>query len=277
MIVVKAGGAPGVDGLAICRDIATLVRGGERVILVHGGSQAIAQLGERLGYTPRFLTSVAGVQSRYTDPAALEVLTMAIVGQVKPLLVAHLQQLGVPALGLTGIDGGLIAARRKAAIKVRMGERIRVVHDDLSGQITGINTPLLMAVLEAGCVPVVSPPALDREVGPLNVDADRVAAALATAMCAEHLVILSNVAGVLRDVGDAASLVEHVAGDGVEQCLALTGGRMRIKVIAARQALAGGVRRVVLGDGRLPCPVLQALDGRGTVLEAGEASKEVKA
>jgi acetylglutamate/LysW-gamma-L-alpha-aminoadipate kinase len=277
MIVVKAGGAAGVDGLAICRDIETLVRGGERVILVHGGSHAIGQLGERVGYTPRFVTSLSGVQSRLTDPDALEILTMALAGQVKPQLVTHLQQLGVMALGLTGLDGALISARRKAALKVRMGQRIQVVRDDLSGQITGINTALLTTLLTAGWVPVVSPPALDRAVGPLNVDADRVAAAIASALHADQLVILSNVPGVLRDVSDAASLVGHVCTEQLDQCLALTRGRMRIKVIAARQALAGGVRRVILGDGRLSSPVLQALGGQGTVLQADEASKEVKA
>jgi acetylglutamate/LysW-gamma-L-alpha-aminoadipate kinase len=272
MIVIKAGGASGVDGLAICRDIATLVQGGERVILVHGGSHAIQQLGERLEYTPRFLTAVSGVQSRYTDPVALDVLTMALAGQVKPRLVAQLQQLGVMALGLTGIDGALVCARRKAAIKVRVGERIQVVHDDLSGQLTRINTALLTLLLQAGLVPVVSPPALDETVGPLNVDADRMAAAIAVAMRAEHLLLLSNVPGVLRDVRDATSLVERVSARQLDQCLELVEGRMRIKVIAARQALGGGVRRVVLGDGRLPCPVLQALDGQGTVLQADEES-----
>lgn len=277
MIVVKAGGAPGVDGLAICRDIEALVRGGEQVILVHGGSQATHQLGERLGYTPRFVTSVSGVQSRYTDPLALEVLTMAMVGQVKPRLVAELQRLGVMALGLTGIDGALLCARRKSALKVRTGERIQVIRDDLSGQITGINTALLHTILAAGFVPVVSPPALDPATGPLNVDADRVAAAIAGALHAEHLVILSNVPGVLRDVNDATSLVSKVPAGHMEQCLALTRGRMRIKVIAARQALADGVRRVILGDGRLAHPVLQAFGGRGTVLQADEVTEEVNA
>jgi acetylglutamate/LysW-gamma-L-alpha-aminoadipate kinase len=270
MIVVKAGGASGVDGLTICRDIATLVQGGEHVILVHGGSQAIEHLGAQLGYQPRFLTAVSGVQSRYTDPQALEVLTMALAGQVKPRLVAQLQQLGVGALGLTGIDGALLCARRKSAIKVRVGERIQVVHDDLSGQLTGINTTLLTTLLQAGLLPVVSPPAFDETAGPLNVDADRVAAAIAVAMHAEHLVLLSNVPGVLRDVNDATSLIERVSAEQVDQCLACAQGRMRIKVIAARQALSGGVRRVILGDGRLPCPVLQALDGQGTVLYADD-------
>jgi len=270
MIVVKVGGASGIDRLAICRDIATLVQGGERVILVHGGSHAIEQLGERLGYQPRFLTSVSGVQSRYTDPQALDVLTMALVGQVKPQLVAQLQQLGVMALGLSGLDGALLCARRKTAIKVRRGERIQVIHDDLSGQLTGINTVLLDLLLQAGLVPVISPPALDETAGPLNVDADRVAAAVAVAMHAEHLILLSNVPGLLRDVSDTTSLIECVTAGHMAQSLAYAEGRMRIKVIAARQALGGGVRRVIVGDGRLPYPVLQALDGQGTVLLADD-------
>lgn len=270
MIVVKVGGASGIDSLAICRDIATLVQGGERVILVHGGSHAIQHLGERLGYQPRFLTSVSGVQSRYTDPQALDVLTMALLGQVKPRLVAQLQQLGVMALGLSGLDGALLRARRKTAIKARVGERIQMVHDDLSGQLTGINTTLLTLLLQAGLVPVVSPPALDETAGPLNVDADRVAAAIAVAMHAEHLLLLSNVPGILRDIADATSLIDRVTAEDLEQCLVYTAGRMRIKVIAARQALEGGVRRVIVSDGRLPYPVLQALDGQGTVVQAEE-------
>lgn len=275
MIVVKAGGAAGVNLMAICSDVAAFVEEGEQVILVHGGSNEADQLAERLGHKPRFLTSVTGVRSRYTDLATLDVLTMAMAGRIKPLVVTQLLRSGVKAIGLTGIDAALVQARRKTALKAVVDNRIQIIRDDLTGHITQVNTDLLEMLLSLGYVPVISPPAIDAAVGPLNVDADRMAAAIAAAMHAEDLVILSNVPGVLRDITDVTSLVERVTADHIDECLALTQGRMRLKVIAAREALAGGVRRVILADGRCPSPVRQALAEKGTVLQPAPLVKEV--
>jgi len=275
VLVVKCGGAVGIDLQAVCRDVSDLVQGGERLILAHGGSAEANGLGSRLGQPPKFLTSTSGVRSRYTDSETLDVLTMAMAGRVNPKLVAQLLALGVEAVGLAGIDGALIRADRKEAVRAVVDGRVRIIRDDLTGRIRSVNAPLLHLLLDAGYVPVVSPPAVDPASGPLNVDADRAAAALAVAAGARCLVILSNTAGLLRDPADPATLIEQVSPGGFDACLEVARGRMKLKLIAAREALQGGVRRVVLGDGRLKSPVKQALAGRGTALDASALEEAV--
>jgi [amino group carrier protein]-L-2-aminoadipate/L-glutamate 6-kinase len=266
-LVVKVGGAKGIDLEATCRDLAVAAGAGRRLIVAHGGSEQADLLGEQLGSPPRFLTSTSGVRSRYTDAAALDSLTLALAGRVKPALVARLQALGVQAVGLTGVDGGLVQARRKPAVKAVVDGRPRIIRDDRTGKICGVNRELLARLLDDGYVPVVSPPAFDPAHGPLNVDADRLAAAVAVAAHAASLVILTNTPGLLRDPGDPSSLIEAVPPGGWEHCLAVARGRMKLKLIAAREALDGGVERVILGDGRRPAPVSAALAGHGTSLE----------
>lgn len=267
ILVVKCGGSAGVDLAAVCRDIALLVGNGERVIVAHGGSVAANDLGRQLGRPARFLTSPAGVRSRYTDAATLDVLTMAMAGHINPTLVAQLLALGVDAVGLSGVDGALIQAKRKAVVKAVVDGKVRLVRDNLTGKICGVNAALLTTLLEAGYVPVVSPPAVDLRAGPLNVDADRAAAALAVAAQAERLIILTNTPGLLRDPADPSTLIETVPAGGFDDCLQVAQGRMKLKLIASREALAGGVGRVVLADGRRPAPISEALAGNGTILE----------
>jgi len=150
-----------------------------------------------------------------------------------------------------------------------------IVRDDLSGRITGVNGDLLRRLLDGGHVPVVCPPALDPERGPVNVDGDRLAAALAVAVAADRLLLLTNVPGLLRDPGDPASLVEEVAPESMEEADQMAHGRMKLKLIASREALAGGVPQVVIADGRRPDAVRAALAGAGTVLRARRAASAV--
>jgi acetylglutamate/LysW-gamma-L-alpha-aminoadipate kinase len=200
-----------------------------------------------------------------------------MVGRVKPLLVAQLARLGVRAIGLTGIDGVLISAEKTPPVRAILDERLRVVRDDLTGRIVSINRELLDLLINAGYVPVVSPPVIDLNSGPLNIDADRLAAAIAVALRADQLLILSDVPGLLRDVNDPASLVPSILAGALDQYLELARGRMRVKLHAARDAINGGVARVVLADGRGSSPVLAALDGAGTTLEASPSAEGIPA
>jgi [amino group carrier protein]-L-2-aminoadipate 6-kinase len=266
VIVVKIGGGGGVDLEACCADVARLHAGGERVALVHGGSVAATQLGEALGHAPRFLTAPSGVRSRYTDARTLEVFTLAL-GGLNAEIVARLQARGVDALGLSGIDGRVLEGRRKEAVVAVEDGRRRVIRDDRSGTVERVNAPLLRTLLESGYVPVLSPPALSPD-GPINVDADRASALVASALGAHTLIVLSNVPGLLRDPADLTTLVHHVRGDvELEAALELAASRMRIKLLAARAALHGGVARVVIADGRRDRPVARALAGEGTIVE----------
>lgn len=268
---IKVGGAAGVDLAAVCADLARLAAAGGRWVLVHGGSHETTRVAEQLGHPPRFLTSVSGYTSRYTDARTLEIFQMVYCGKINKEIVGRLQGQGVNAVGLSGMDGRLLEARRKGALKVREGGRTLVIRDDLSGTLERVHARLLHLLLEGGFYPVVSPPAIGEEGQGLNVDGDRAAARIAAALEAETLLILSDVPGVLREFPDAGTLIPHLSLAEVDDAAERHArGRMRIKLLAAREAVQAGVGRVVIGDSRGEHPVRAALDGAGTTIERGE-------
>ncbi|MFN2322205.1 MAG: [LysW]-aminoadipate kinase [Trueperaceae bacterium] len=267
MIVVKVGGAEGVDLDAVAADVAALWAEGSPVVLVHGGSAETNRVAEALGHPPRFVTSPSGHVSRYTDRATLEVFEMVYAGKVNKGIVERLQRLGAPAVGLSGLDGRLFEGRHKKSVRSVEGGRTLVLHGDHTGTVDRVNTHLLRLLLDGGYLPVLTPPGASTEGVAINVDGDRAAAAVAVALEAEALLLLSNVPGLLARFPDPDSLIGRVPADDVEAFLEVAQGRMKKKVLGAAEAVAGGVRRVVLGDARLPSPVRAALAGRGTVID----------
>jgi acetylglutamate/LysW-gamma-L-alpha-aminoadipate kinase len=266
LTVIKCGGNPSVDAEGVCADVAKLVRKGRSVLLVHGGSGEIARLAEKLGVPQRTLVAPDKVTTRYTDPATLEVVILALAGGVKPKIVAELSRLRVLSVGLTGLDGGMLRARRKSAVRSIVDGRTTLVRDNHSGRLTGVRTELAETLLRSGFVPVVSPPAIDEHDQPVNVDADRVAAALAAALGADQLVLLTGAPGLLADPTDDTSVLStyEVPATGAPGRFAC--GGMALKLVAAREALAGGVASVRIADGRAPDPVSRALAGSGTAV-----------
>jgi acetylglutamate/LysW-gamma-L-alpha-aminoadipate kinase len=263
LVVVKCGGAAGVSSTHVCADVAELVRRGRQVVLAHGGSADIERLAGRLGVPQRRLVAPDGVETRYTDAATLEVVTLALAG-VKTRLLTTLGAEGVPAIGLTGLDGGLLLARRKRALRALLDGRMVVVRDNHSGRVVGVDARLLRTLLGEGLVPVVSPPALAEDEAPVNVDADRAAAAVAAAVEATTLVLLTSAPGVLADPADESSLLESCRIPSSGRPPGWAQGGMALKLVAAREALEGGVPEVVVADGRVEQPVLTALGGAGT-------------
>ncbi len=267
-LVIKIGGSVGVDTEAVCADVAALVAQGWPVVLVHGTSAAADALARRVGLPIRQLVSPTGHVSRYTDPETLEIYVAAAAGQVNKRLVAALQGLGCNAIGLSGVDGRLLQAERKTAVRTVENGRQRIVRDDYTGRLTAANAGLLRLLLDHGYTPVIAPLALGQEAERLNVDGDRGAALIAAALRADMLVILSNVPGLLERFPDESSLVRHVPDERLDWAETLAAGRMKRKILAAREALAGGVRTVILADGRVAQPVQTALAGAGTWLGA---------
>jgi [amino group carrier protein]-L-2-aminoadipate 6-kinase len=268
MLVVKIGGTSGVDFERVTRDIAGQVLAGSQLAVVHGGSGETNSISQQLGHPPRFVTSPSGFTSRYTDRTTLEIFAMVTNGKINTLLVERLQQLGVNAVGLSGLDGRLMVARRKDAIRIIDPDtgKQRMLRDDYTGKIESVNVRLLRLVIEAGYTPVVAPLAISPDGEALNVDADRAAAMVAGALHADQLIILSNVPGLLRHFPDESSLIAHIPRDRVEQSIEFAEGRMKKKVLGASEALNLGVRQVILADGRIENPVGNALAGRGTVI-----------
>jgi acetylglutamate/LysW-gamma-L-alpha-aminoadipate kinase len=268
VIVVKAGGSAGLDVNAVCADVAELAKHGEKIILVHGGSEETNVISEKLGHPPRFVTSVSGHVSRYTDRETLEIFAMVTAGRINKLLVERLQQLGANAVGLSGLDGRLLEAKRKPALRIIENGKRKVLRGDYSGMIEHVNADLLEALLAAGYTPVIAPLAISYQAEALNVDGDRVAAAIGAALKADTLVILSNVPGLLRDFPDESTLIAHLSAKDAPAALdQYAQGRMKKKVLGAVEALNAGVVKVILADGRVAQPVRQALVGSGTTIE----------
>jgi [amino group carrier protein]-L-2-aminoadipate 6-kinase len=267
MIVVKVGGGAGIDYDALCADIAGLWAMGRRLVLLHGGSHETNLLAEQLGHPPRFVTSPSGYTSRYTDRTTLEIFMMVYAGKINKSIVERLQRLGVNAIGLSGLDGRLLVGKRKAAIRIVEDGKQKVLRDDWTGTVEQVNTGLLTTLLDGGYLPVIAPLAGSHDGEAINVDGDRAAAAVAAAMGAEALLLLSNVPGLLRAFPDESSLIARIERAEVEAFLPVAQGRMKKKVLGAAEALAAGVGRVILGDARAAQPISRALAGAGTVVE----------
>jgi acetylglutamate/LysW-gamma-L-alpha-aminoadipate kinase len=266
MIVVKVGGSSGIDYDALCDDLAEMWQRIPRIVLVHGGSNETNQLAETLGHPPRFVTSPSGYTSRYTDRRTLEIFEMVYCGSANKGLVERLQRRGVNAFGLSGLDGRLLRGKRKDAIRVIEDGRQRILRDDWTGAVAHVETHLLEMLLHQDMLPVVAPLISGEQGEALNTDGDRAAAAIAVALRAETLLLLSNVPGLLRNFPDESSLITNIPHAEVESYAQYAEGRMKKKVLGAAEAVAQGVPRVVLGDARVERPISQALQGHGTVV-----------
>src|SRR5215216_4153042 len=265
--VVKLGGAEGMHFSAICKDAAESWKQGQQLVLVHGGSAEANGLGEALGVPPKMITSPSGYTSRYTDRRTLEIFLMAVNGKVNSLLTEQLQMLGINAFGMSGLDGKLLQATRKDAIQSIENGKRKMIRDDYTGKIETVNRALLLTLLETGYLPVIAPVAVSERGEALNVDADRAAAMVASALKAETLVLLTAVPGLMRNFPDESTLIRQLSQSQIEQASEFAQGRMKKKVLGAQEALKGGVSRVIIADGRIQNPISNALSGNGTVIQ----------
>ena len=260
LLVVKLGGGEGLDMAAACDDLSAIA-GRRPLAVVHGVSAIMNQLCLESGVEVQSLQSPSGHSSRYTPPAVRDIYVRAAEA-ANELLVSALRERGLSAVGFIG-ENLALKGRRKTAIRALVNARVRVIRDDHSGSIVGVDSPKLRQTLDEAETPVLPPMAISGD-GPLNVDGDRAAAAVAGALGAETLVILSNVAGLYRRFPDETSIVDQVTLLQIDGALDWAQGRMKRKVLAAREALSQGVERVIIADGRISNPVSRALDGAGT-------------
>jgi acetylglutamate/LysW-gamma-L-alpha-aminoadipate kinase len=195
------------------------------------------------------------------------VFLMAVNGKVNSLLTEQLHRLGINAFGLSGMDGKLMIATRKDAIQsVENGKR-KIIHDDYTGKIEQINVTLLEMLLDAGYLPVISPVAVSMAGEALNVDADRAAAMVASALKAETLILLTAVPGLMEKFPDETTVIKSISQTKLAAALLMAQGRMKKKILGAGEALQGGVARVIIADGRVRKPISNALSGSGTIIQ----------
>ncbi len=269
MIVIKVGGGKGIHYESVCDEVAALHRAGRQPILVHGGSHLTNELATALGHPPKFVTSPSGFTSRLTDQRTLEIFLMAYCGHSNKTIVQGLLKRGVTAVGLSGIDARIWEGRQKSAIQIVENGRKRMLRGNLTGKVERVNTEFLKLLLDHQLLPVLCPPAVTREGQAINVDGDRAAVMTAIAMQADELIILSNVPGVMKDVQDESSRINVIRRDQLDEVASTWAtGRMKIKLLAAADAIDSGMGRVIISDARPQQCIARALSGEGTTITA---------
>src|SRR5438309_2961391 len=234
------------------------------MVLVHGANRELNELSSRLGHPPRMVTSERGEVSRFTDSLSMDHFLMAYAGKTNKRMVERLRSQGVNAVGLTAMDGGIAVGRRKPDLRVSEGGKLKVLHGDHSGSIERIEPRLLTLLLEHGYLPVITPPAISHEGVAINVDGDRLAMEIATALQAERLLIFADTPGFMRDISDERSVIPLIHLDEVERVSEYAKDRARVKLLAAAQAIRRGIKAVGLLDGRGEHPLMRAFEGAGT-------------
>ncbi|MFZ1375222.1 MAG: acetylglutamate kinase [Geothrix sp.] len=272
--VVKVGGeviAEPKIRKALCEQIALLWSFSIKVVVVHGGGAELDAVCASMNIP---VEKVAG--RRVTSPAVLDAAKMVFAGQVHMDLLSELQAAGVPAVGLTGLDAGLVKAHRRPPVAVIPdgATEPQLVDYGLVGDIDAIDPHVLSHLLEGGFVPVVAPLSGGEDGAIYNTNADTIAASLATALSAEKLFFLLSVPGLLKDVARSSSLIPHATLEelaGLETTGVITGG-MRPKITAVKAALHGGVPSAHLVSGLAPDALLAEIftnEGSGTMIVPG--------
>ena len=261
-VVVKYGGNAMIDDelkRAFAEDIVFLRRVGLKPVVVHGGGPQISSMLERLGITSEFRGGL-----RVTTSEAMEVVRMVLVGQVGRELVGLINAHAPFAVGLSGEDGGLLRARRRGLVED--GEEIDL---GFVGDVDSVDSSALLDLVEAGRIPVVATVAPGPDGQIYNVNADTAASALAIALGAKRLVMLTDVAGLYANYPDESTIISSITPEEVRQLMpGLTSG-MVPKMEACARAVDGGVRSATIIDGRIPhCLLLEIFtdDGVGTMI-----------
>lgn len=256
-VVVKYGGNAMVNDelkTQVMEDIVLLWLIGVKVVLVHGGGPEISELMTKLGKKSEFVDGL-----RVTDRETVDIVQMVLAGKVNKTLVNLLEMKGGKAIGLSGMDGRLIEAKIK-------DERLGFV-----GEITKIHISPVSDILDKGYIPVISTLGCDRKGNTYNINGDTAAAYIAGALGAERLIMMTDIAGILKDKDDPSSLIPEISVSDAEQLQkdGVISGGMIPKVECCIEAISEGVKNVVIMDGRIPHSILMELltdEGAGTLI-----------
>ena len=259
-VVIKYGGNAMINETLkqqVMEDIALLWLIGVKVVLVHGGGPEISQTMQKFGKEAKFVNGL-----RVTDKETVDIVQMVLAGKINKTLVNLIQMKGGHAMGLSGIDGGIIEATMK-------DEALGYV-----GEITKIRPQPITDLLEKNYIPVISTVASDRQGNTFNINGDTAAAFIAGALGAERLIMMTDIAGILMDKDDPSTLIPHITVDEARKLYdsGVISGGMIPKVDCCIEALEHGVENVVIMDGRIPHSILMELltdEGAGTMVTKG--------
>ncbi|MEM7262283.1 MAG: acetylglutamate kinase [Planctomycetota bacterium] len=269
--VVKVGGELVADEAvldSLAADVSLLYQFGIRVVIIHGGGPQLSQLSEKLGIESEKING-----RRITDDSTLELAKMVFAGGISTDILSGLRSHGTPGVGLSGVDGDLVVAKRrppKRIVDKQTGEERDVDFQNV-GDIETVDPQVLRVLLENRFVPVVASRGADLQGNVLNINAHPIAAEIAATLPAEKFFVLTNVSGVLRDIEDPSSRVSYLTVSGVEQMIdskVIVGG-MVPKLTAALGAVRSGVSRAHIINGLQPNSLLYevfTVSGHGTMI-----------
>jgi len=266
VFVIKAGGEVFADvekARALVEQVGILHQVGIRVVLIHGGGPQSTDLASALGLDTTFIDG-----RRVTDGESLDVATMVLNGQINTRILATCRDLQIPAVGISGVDAGLIRAHKRPPVE-RDGKS--TVDYGFVGDIDSVDADILRKQLDNGLMPVVSPLSCDESGTILNINADTVAAAIAAELNAEKLILATGAAGILEDVDDPSSLISYIDRTALQKLRdsgSLADG-MIPKAAAIDNAISNGVQRVHIISSKLPDSILLEVftnEGTGTLV-----------
>ena len=265
LLVIKVGGRLLKESTSsvIITDLKELAEE-HHLVLVHGGGAIVTETAAKLGKEQKFIVSPQGFRSRYTDKETMKIFTMVMAGRINKQIVLALQSQGIAAVGLSGLDGGLLKAKRKKRLVI-VDERRRkkVIDGGYTGKIIEVKVDLLSYLIDKGYVPVITPIAMSEEYEQLNVDGDRTAAVVAGALKADRLILLTDVEGLIL----GGKIVPKITVAEAKSALSRIGKGMSTKVHAAIEALNQGVKKVIVTSGVKEQPISSALSYEsGTVI-----------
>jgi acetylglutamate/LysW-gamma-L-alpha-aminoadipate kinase len=259
MIVIKIGGSV-VDGLhhSAVADIQSIAQN-EKLVFVHGGGKEVTAIATKLGKEQKFIISPGGVRSRYTDKETAEIYTMVMSGKINKAIVGMLVRQGINAVGIAGIDGGILKAERKKKLLI-INEKGRkmIIDGGYTGKINAVDSGLIADLVDKGYVPVISPIALSEEYDFLNVDGDRAAAYVAGSIKADKVIFITNVNGLMLN----EKLVTSITIDQAKAALSKIGFGMEKKVLACIEALEMEVGQAIIASGQVENPFTSAMAHR---------------
>ncbi len=263
MVIIKIGGGENIHLEGIVND---LLEFPGPYLIVHGANALRDQLAEMLGIRKQVLTSVSGYSSVYSDKDALDVLMMAYAGLRNKRIVELCQQRGINAIGLTGLDGQVIQGRRNRGIRVKEGNKIRIVRD-FSGKPRHVNKRLLEWLISEGYVPVLTVPIVDEHGTAINSENDDVVALLQETFRAQTVIQLIEAPGLLAEPHNPATLIPHLSPIELVDREKNAQGRMKRKLRALIQLFDHQVQKVIISDGRVEHPLRDAFNEKGTVIQ----------
>jgi len=265
MILIKVGGGKNINWDFIAQDLLNLIKK-EKLILVHGASSKRDEIAAKLKCPSQTVVSPQGISSVYSNQKALEIMLMVYAGLVNKQIVAKLQQYGLKAVGLSGVDGGLWRAKKKGEIYIKENGKIKLLKNNLTGRVEIINYNLINLLLKNDYLPVLCPPAITYEGEIVNTDNDWAISIMAGFLGISKIVVLFEAPGLLKNPKDEKTTIRRIKKEKINDYLLYAQGRMKKKILGAKKAFELGIKTIYWGDGRVKRPITKALAGKGTII-----------